>query len=351
MLLRFRHRQILAEVIPPSLPHAKRAELREIRADAALQLNDRKTFAATLKEIEELRVNLVGELSIRATLAMREGRLEDACRYTDRAVATARDHPLVRLARASLRHRENDRQGALGGDGKVIAREPANVHARLARIGLLFDMQRYANTERDFEFFQARDSADPRFLFLKAIRYQAVGDLRLARETLAEVVKLLETTGRRIVSGSLRLLIIAGIANYRLGNLELAECDLGEYVKVPGGEAETRRLLAAILIGKQDFASAIKLLKPILEEQGESADQLALLTRADSGEGRHQRAAEALERATMLRPGDPALATSLAMSKATRGQSEAALARVFDAEETGETAGMPLAILQLNRQD
>jgi tetratricopeptide (TPR) repeat protein len=146
-------------------------------------------------------------------------------------------------------------------------------------------------------------------------------------------------------------LIIAGIANYRLGNLELAECDLGEYVKVPGGEAETRRLLAAILIGKQDFASAIKLLKPILEEQGESADQLALLTRADSGEGRHQRAAEALERATMLRPGDPALATSLAMSKATRGQSEAALARVFDAEETGETAGMPLAILQLNRQD
>ncbi|MGD9601276.1 MAG: XrtA/PEP-CTERM system TPR-repeat protein PrsT [Gammaproteobacteria bacterium] len=354
LLLQFRHRELLAEALPPGLPPKRLAELLEVKADAALQLNDRKALKQILKDIQNLHVNSPGELAIRATLAMREGRLDDAERLVNTALAATPDSPLTRLTRASLSHVKDAHEEAMKEYAEVITLEPGNVPARLARIGLLFDLNRPAESTDDFAFFDKRESKDPRFLYMKALNAQRNGDPKQARAVLDELSKLLETLGTRIVRSNLQLLMIAGMANYHIGNYELAESYLEQYVKASRGETLTRRMLATLQIRKKDYTSAIKLLTATLEAEGESPEILSLLASAYSADGQHQRATAALERATTLRPDDTRLQTSLAMSRALKGQSEAALAslsEVFDSDAKGEAAGMPLAVLRLTRND
>lgn len=354
LLLQFRHRELLKEPLPTELPPTRQAELLEVKADAALQLNDRKALQKILRSITDLHVNSAGELSIRATLAMREGKLDEAAKLVDTALSAQPRHPLTWLTRASLSHVRNELPQALREYGEVVALDPANMAARLARIGLLFDLGRFDEVEEDFAFFEKRDAKDPRFMFLKAIKAQHDGDPRQSREVLDEAGKVIEILGSDIVSGNVQLLMVAGIANYQVGNKELAETYLENYAKFARGETLTRRMLASLKIDKKQYGEAIKILNATLEEVGDTPELLTMLGRAYSADGQHQRATAVLERAATLRPDDPQVQTSLAMSRAMKGQTDAAMAalsNVFEKTNQAGVAGLPLAILRLNRGD
>ncbi len=354
LMLQFRNRELLAETLPPRLSPRQQVELLEVKAEAAMQLNDSKALQALLNEIKLLKVNSPGEMSIRATLAMREGKLEEAHRIIDAALEFAPNHPLTRLSAASLLHVEGKLERALEEYSQVITLEPRNAAARLARIGILFDLNRIEETEADFAQFEKLESKDPRLLFLKAIRAERAGDRKTSREVLDETAKLLEILGGKVVNGNLQFLMIAGVANYHLGNHELAEGYLTRYVRYAAGETQTRRMLATLKMEKGKFPEAIALLKSALDENGDDTAVLSLLARAYSGDGQHQRAAATLEHAVEIKPEDADLRTSLAMARARKGQGEAALAtlsEVFDKDSARQSAGMPLVILRMNRGD
>lgn len=351
-ILQFKHDQVLAQAVPSELPLLKRAELLEVKAEAALQTNNRDALRTILEDVDRIDPSSVAALSIKATLAIREGEFERAARYVDAAMKAAPDSALVWLTRASLNHVRDDAAQALADYAKVIELDPKNTDARLARIGLLLDLKRDAETDPDFEYLADNSPTDPRLQYLRAVKLMRAGDKRGAHLALSEAANTIEALGRKIVERNLQLLLVAGVVNYTLGNTEAARNYLEIYVKSSSGEVATRKMLAAVLIHQGEFRRAAKLLDEVIATAGESPELLAMLARAYAGADQHHRATAALERAAALRPDDPALATDLALSRANRGQIDTAmteLAEIFAKDNFRRTAGIPLAIMYLNR--
>jgi putative PEP-CTERM system TPR-repeat lipoprotein len=352
-VLQFKHDQLLSQSIPPRLPLTKRAELLEVKAQAALQVNNEKLLNEILREIEKLDPDSVAALTIKATIAMREGDLTTTEGYVSRALAVAPDSPSAWLTSASLYHVQGKNEEALRDYAKVIELDSRNIDARLARIGLLLDANRDTETAEDFEYIGARSTADPRLAYLRAIKLARAGDQHGARTALSEAANVIDALGRLIVTRNLQLLLVGGIVNYSLGNLEAARGYLEEYVHYAGAEIQTRTMLATILLRQGEFRRAADLLEEIVKGGAETPELLAMLARAYTGNGEHHRATVMLERAAALRPGDPTLATRLALSRANRGETKTALvdlAEIFAKDEYQKVAGMPLAIMYLNRE-
>ena len=353
-VLQFKHDQLLAQPIPPRLPLTKRAELLEVKAQAALQVNNQKLLNEILREIEKLDPNSVAGLTIKATIAMRGGDLTTAQSYISRALVVAPESPSVWLTSASLYHVQGKTEEALEGYAKVIELDPRNIDARLARVGLLLDANRDKETDKDFEYISQRSGVDPRLAYLRAVKLARAGDEHGARSALGEAANVLEVLGSVVVTRNLQLLLVGGIVNYSLGNLEAARGYLEEYVNYAGAETQTRTMLATILLQQGEFRRAADLLEEIVKGGTETPELLAMLARAYTGNGEHHRATVVLERAAALRPEDPTLATTLALSKANRGEIDTALAdlsHIFAKDEYKRVAGMPLAIMYLNRDE
>ncbi|MCC6202442.1 MAG: PEP-CTERM system TPR-repeat protein PrsT [Gammaproteobacteria bacterium] len=353
-LLQFKQDQLVAQALPARLPLMKRAEWLEVKAQAALQINDKQTLRQILDEIDRIDPNAIAALSIKATVAMRDGRLDEAERYLERATRTAPNNPTVWLTRASLNHVRDNRDQALADYAEVIKLDPSNRDARLARLGLLLDLGRDQETDEDMQYLAEKGGSDPRLTYLRATKLARAGDEHGARAALNEAANILEAMGRPIVLRNTQLLLIAGVINYTLDNREAAKLYLEEYIKSAGDEIETRKMLATVLMRQGDHRRAAKLIEEVIDLAGESPELLVILARAYTGAEEHPRATAALERAATLRPNDPRLATDLAISRAKRGQMDTALgdlARIFSHDEYQKIAGLPLAIMQMNRGD
>lgn len=354
LVIQFKQAELVEQPLPVGLPMLKRVELLELKASAAIELNDRKSLKNILSQIDAIDPNSIPALSIKSTLALQERNFDEAERHLETAMSLAPDSPLVWITRASLNHVRDNHEDALRDYAKVVELDPANVASRLARIGLLLDLNRDAETSADFDYLNTHYPNDPRFKFLKAVRQKRAGDNDAAQATLTELAALIEFIGKEIVHRNLQLLMMAGIANYNLGKSEVARGYLEEYVKQAGGEIETRKMLANLRLQKRNFSGAAKLLLSTIETYGESTELLILLAQAYSGDGQHARATAALERATLLRPGDPMVETKLALSRARKGRVDdamAELASVFQKGGPGNLAGLPLAILHMQRSE
>jgi putative PEP-CTERM system TPR-repeat lipoprotein len=351
-LLQFKNEDLLKQAMPEGLDIVKRAEFLSIQAEAALQISDRERLERFLAEIDRVDPGSIPARAIRATLAMREGRPEDAERQITLALEASPDDPLALLTRASLHHVRDESAAALADYARIIELDPKNADARLARLGLLLDLGREAEMGEDLEYLGRHKQADPRLQWLRALKLERAGDAHGARSALSETANTLEAIGRARVMRNLQLLLVGGMVNYKLDKLEAARSYLEAYIPHATTETETRRMLAATLLRQGEFARASKLLEEIVEMTGGSPEILTMLARAYSGAGKAERAAVTLQRAVALRPDDPQLQTTLALSWADRGQADqaiAALEKVYLAQNGARTAGIPLAVLHLNR--
>ena len=354
LVMQFKHARVLAEPMPAGLPLLKRSELLEVKAQAALQSNQKEALQKILAEVDAIDPNSITDLTIKATLAMRNGELDEAQKLVDKASNLTTDNVLVWLTRASLHHVQDRTDEALSDYAKVLELDPKNDDARLARVGLLLDLGRDKDTDADFAHFANATHIDPRLAYLNAIKLSRAGDEKAAQAALTDAANTIETLGGEIVMHNVQLMLVGGIANFSLGKVEAAKLYLQEYVKTASGEVETRKMLASVLIKQQEFRQAATLLEDTVKNAGESPELLALLATAYSGLGDHPRATAVLERAVTLQPKSTKLATDLALSRAQRGQTEAALAElatVFTRDDFAQTAGQPLAILYLTHHE
>lgn len=352
LVLQFKHVQLLKQPISERLSSSVRAELLETKARAALSINEADTVEVLLAELDRIKPESIPAVIVRATLAMRSGDYVRAEGLINAATEMApRDSGIV-LARASLLHIQGRLDEALHSYSEVIARDPLDIDARLARIGILLDLRLDSDTETDFSDLRTRVGADPRLGYLLAVKLARAGDEHGTRSALAEVANTIESMGKSIVTGNLQLLLVAGIANFSLGNFEAAQNYLQDYVAKARNDLGPVRMLATILLRKREFVKAQQLLEEFIDTNGESPQVLSLLASAYSGAGNHQRAATTLERAAAQAPNSATLAARLALAQASRGQVETALASlsdIFSDAATMQFAGLPLAAMYLNR--
>ena len=100
----------------------KRAALLELTAGAAMGIYDRSELGKILDDVERIDPNSITALSIRATLAMREGTLDEAAQRVEQLAHIDNNNPTVWLPRATLSHVRDESEQALSAGSCVYRR-------------------------------------------------------------------------------------------------------------------------------------------------------------------------------------------------------------------------------------
>jgi len=352
-LLQFKHDDVLGAPVPGQLPPTVLAELLLVRARAALETSNREVFETMLRDVERIDPQNEQLLTMRTAAAIQDGNLELARTLAADALARYPESSFSWLSQASLLHTEGKLEEALAAYGEVLERDADSAEARLARIGLLLDLKRDAESDADFENLAKSRPDDPRVTYLKAVKLSRAGDGEGSRLALARANAILGALGPNVVNRNPQLLLVSGISAFSLKSYESARTALTQYVMLAPNEFGPRRVLATVLLEQRDFRDAVKVLEDTIERFGDHPEILTMLGSAYEGVGKNNRAEAVLKRAAELRAGDAAAATRLALNRLRSGETGRAmadLAEIFVRHDASATAGLPLAVMHLQQR-
>ncbi len=345
---------LLAQAIPDNLPRTVLVELLAIRANSALAIHNDKIFNESLMRLEAINPDGLEYLNLISTQQMRTGNFQEAEATVDRMIRLYPSDETAWLASASYQHSRGVLDGAISDYDRVLAINEKHFSARLARAGLLVDLNRNEEATRDLEVLVKIDSGDPRVHYLRSITFARAGDEHASRSELNLVINAIDGLNKDIVSRNDQLLLVAGIAHYTLGSKELARSYLESYEQIGGTDVGPLKLLATIYLDEKLFFPAVSLLENISSRVPLTVELLSLLTQAYHGAGLHEKAVALMERATNFDNTPGQLYTQRAITRLEAGYIEhgiAELQAIFNNKQNDKLAGIALATTYLKRQD
>jgi cellulose synthase operon protein C len=349
-VIQFKQDQLLDRPVAADLPKPVQIELYLIRARAALEIDNRTALLEALEALEKLAPESLGLLNLKTAIALRDNEIATAATLVEQGLAKAPNDPEVMLAKASITHARGELATALAEYSKLIQISPKNIDARLARVGILLDLNRHTETKGDFEYLAKIRPMDPKISYLRAVAEARAGNDDAAHALLTDATNVLIAMGATIVDRNPSLLLVSGMCQFSLGNFQGAELPLTAYVRMMPNEIGPRKVLATVLMHKNEHEKAAKILKNAVDAFPNEPELLVLLANAYQGAGQHRKAEPLLERALAMKGNDQALAAKLAANRAYTGNVSRAiveLSEVFEHADNLPAAGTPLVILYL----
>lgn len=341
---------LLERITPGGLPPATRVEVLVLRASAEADSGRPNTALQGLDEARAIDPNSVAVRLAQATILIRKGDLGQATKVTDEAITLAPEDAEAWNTRASILHLKDDVKGALAAYGKAASLKPKYFDPRIARAGLLIDMGRMEEAERQVAEILAIEEREPRANYLKAVLAGSRGDQQAVKVLLESVVQVLDLANPGILARNRQMLLLSGLAHYELGNQEKALEKLSSYLHRFPGEPGPSKVLASIHLDRGDHASARSLLEPLLRLTPNDPRAMSLLASAYMKEGNFRRASELLDQAVQVSGGAADIRTEFGLSLIGTGKAESGieqLKQVFDRDPKQIRAGIALTMLYL----
>lgn len=347
----FKQDLLLAERIPNGLPGQVLAELHTIRAQAALVTNNQKALSEELISAKAAEPDNADLIFLELTIALNKGEIVEAERLLRRLKILYPDQQNTLLAIASVSHKKGILEGALDEYSTLISAYPKNVEARIARVGLLFDLGRHNEAKPDIDMLVEQAASDPRVNYLKATKLEVEGDVNGRREALIEVVEVLDALDPGIVKVNPQFAMIGGMANFKLDKPEQARVYLENYIKMGGNDPDARTMLAKIYADAGEYRETLYLTEALLDQGRLNMELIKLTANAYHAIGEHRKAVVLLERITRLLSNSTALNVELALSRVKAGfshQGIAELEALYISKDTRKYTAMPLAVTYLD---
>lgn len=305
------------------LPPGVQVRLLLLKSSSAADIGDPREALRLLEQAKQTDPRdpdvWLGEVALR----IRERRFDDAIAAADKAMALAPSSANVRYQRSQIDHVRGNLKAALEGYGKALAAEPAHVESLAARAGILVDLNRLPEAQKDVAKLREAVPADPRGAFLQALLAEKGGDRDAAKKALAEVTQLIDPIPLDFMKYRAQALMLNGLAHYGLGEREKAKPYLDAYHRLdPGGGVA--KLLAQILLAEGNVDPAILSLEAYLRVHPADSQAQALLASAHMSQGRAARATT-VAREALKRDDTPELRAMLGMGMLRIGQAADAL--------------------------
>lgn len=305
------------------LPPGVQAPLLLMRAAAASDVGDTR---GALRFIEEARAidggsaeSWLAEVPVR----IRARQLKEAEAAVDKALARAPESADAWYQRGALAQLRGDAKGTLAAYDRVLAARPEHVEARIARAGLLVDLNRGDDAKRDLVELATRAPKEPRVAWLRALLAERDGDKAAARAAMTEITTLLDPLPIEVLRYRPQVLMLGGLAHFGLGQPQKAKPYLETAQRQQAGGAVSK-LLAQILIGENNHERAIESLEVHLKSQPGDAQALSMLSAAHVSLGRPARAVRLMQDA--LKSHDvPMVRAALGLALAASGHPKDAL--------------------------
>jgi len=349
-LLQGKYGTLLERVTPAGLPIAEQVDVLVLRANAQAEKDNVFVALKTLDEARKLDPHSVSVRLAQATLNVRKGDLALANKLTDEALSLAPKSAAAWNMHGSLQQSSGDLQGALASYAKASTLNPKYLDPRVARAGLLIDLGRIDEADRELAVIKEIAPHEARASYMRALIATRRGDKGTAKAALEEVANLLDPLPAAVLASNKQMLLLDVLAHYDLGNKEKASDKLTVFLRRYPGDAAGTKLLARLYLDAGNYAGAALLLEPLKRRLPNDPRVLSLLAAAYMQEGDYRGASELLDQAVRYSGGATDILTDFGISLAGSGKGGQAIEQVRKAwakDQKQTRTGMILGTLYL----
>lgn len=352
LLLDLERPQEALEMLPEDgLPRAVTAEVLGLRAVALARVGRSADGLATISRAQTLAPESAEPLAIQAAILIDEGRVAEALTIARQGIEVDATSAAAWNALGSAKHALGDLSGAVGDYGQALALLPGDVNVRVARAGLLVDLDRDAEAAAELDWLRSEAPGEPRAAYLRALIADRGGRVEASRVALQEVRDLIAALPAEWLERRPQYLMLGALANHALASPSKATSLLETLLRKRPGHGGARKLLASIQLDAGDPALALATVEPVLRLTPNDPTAQYLAGRAYLSLGRPERALALLERASH-RIGDPSVLKARGQSRVAAGDMELGIediAHSFAARPDDQGAGFLLATLHARR--
>ena len=240
---------------------------------------------------------------------------------------------------------KKDPTGAIATFKGVLAANPKSVVAHTSIMSIWMEQQKAEEAKAQFEALKKAAPLHPETLFFEAQFAFTNQDFKGSRVITDRLLKAMPD--------NVRVLELAGAAEYRMQQYPQAEAFLARALKSSPGLLLSRQLLAQTYLRTNQPSKAVEVLLPIVEGKSPDGTSLALAGEAWAQVGDTQKADAAFAQAAKVAPKDTRIQTSAAMAQLARGNSGAAITQLeaIAAEDKGSRADVALISARLRQND
>ena len=240
---------------------------------------------------------------------------------------------------------KRDVDAAVAAFRQVLSAHPKSVAARSAIVNILFSQQKLAEAKTEFEQLKAAAPQHPETLFFEAQFAFGDKDYKKTREITEQVLKAFPN--------NVRVLELAGAAEFRMKNYIQAEALLAKALKLAPQQRLSRLLLAQTYLRNGEPNKTLEALKPVLDTGKADGTTLSLAGEAYLQLGDAARSEQAFQAALKAAPDDARVRTSAAMAQMARGNNSGAIVELeaVAAGDGGPRADLALISARLRQND
>jgi len=333
---------------------AVEAEVRVLRGRAMLELNQIRDSEDQFLNALRIRPNLVKGLIGLASHRMAVGRMEDADKLLDRAMAQDPNNESGWHMKGKIKLSLNDWRGALENFDRTLSIAPNNTVARVDRASVYLLTGRRDEALKDLDTAQKEAPKLPRAGLLRALAYVQIGERQKALELLDDVTQWIGVLSTETFNNSPQSLLLMGAIHYSLRRFEDAVPYLLRYNELAPHTPITQKMLGIIYMMRGDNRAALELLEPLLRRTPNDIQLLTALGKIYTREKQYDKSTELFEKAASLAPKNPSARTELALNRLATGQLDKAQNELEEAVRLDKgrgRAGAFLGLLHLRRGD
>ena len=330
------------------LPPGIQMQLQLVRAGAASDTGDGTSAMQAILAARAISPNDAASWLAEVPLRIRARQFSEAMAAAEQGIKLSSGSADAFYQKGSVLHVEGNVQAALAAYDSAIKLQSGHVEARLARAGILLDLDRDKEAQADVDELGLLAPKDPRWIYLRSQLASRAGNAGAARDALKQITDFLDPVPIDFIRYRPQVLMLNGMAHYGLNEQEKARPYL-ELASRLQPNSPLVKLLAQIAMAQPDPGRAIELLEPYLKARPGDGQALLMLATAHMAQGRYAKATALLQEALQAKD-SPQFRTALGLSLMRSGKDSSAtteLERSFKTDNRQTYAGLALVTLYL----
>ena len=325
---------------------AATADLKTSLATAYAVQNDAEKARATVQEALRAKPGYAPALIVSARLVAMDNDTDGAIALLNQVLTAEPTHERAGVLKGELLLiGKRDAEAAVAAYRQVLSAHPKSVSARSAITNILIGQQKLPEAKAEFELLKAAAPQHPETLLFEAQFAFGDKDYKKTREITEQVLKSFPN--------NVRVLELAGAAEFRMKNYIQAEALLAKALKLMPQQRLSRLLLAQTYLRNGEPSKALDALKPVLDTGKADGTTLSLAGEAHLQLGDAARSEQAFQAALKAAPDDARVRTSAAMAQMARGNNSGAIVELeaVAAGDGGPRADLALISARLRQND
>ena len=331
-----------------SLPREIQQRLLLIKAQAWGDLGQSARALQALDEARRLTPQAAEVWLAEVPQRIRTRQFKEANAALEQAAKLGDQGSLFFFQRASLLHVQAKLTDALAAYDKVLQLTPDHTEAAVARLGILLDLNRDKDAQRDLQMLLTRVPDEPRAIYVQALLAERANDMVAARKALTQITALMDPVPLEFIRYRPQFLLLSGMSHFGLGNMIKAKPYLEAALRVQG-PSPIAKVLARVYLEDKAPDKAVEVLESYLRTAPGDGGALTLLASIQTAQGRHAKATN-LMREALASKDNPAFRTVLGLSLLRGGKTDEAVQSLEQAykKDPGQAyAGSALVTLYL----